>query len=373
MIQPIVPPLAKRATGQPVATADPTALQRFPDLPIGRYRLEWEALQAVDDSQYLGSAWRGVFGHALKRLVCVTRAPQCKGCEHLHSCAYPYLFETPGEAPSTEGSTSGTKPSSATVAAAPHPLILRIETPACSAGAPYRLGIVLVGRAAKLLPHVVRALEDAARQGIGSRELRFRLRAVSQENPTGGGHWLPILQQGRLMAMPAASPPIPPRPSHARIALLTPLRLRSQGAYVREGGALGDFAASLLRRHLLMLRYHGDAVVAEDLSTLFQAARDWKPLSAELRWHDWARFSNRQQTHMLMGGLLGEFVVSLDACPEIWPSLWIGQFLHAGKAASMGLGAYRVETIPQPLAQSQPCEAYTAGGGSAQAGGGTNP
>lgn len=373
MFQPIVPPLARRATGQPVATAEPCALQRFPDLPLGRYRLEWEALQAVDDSQYLGSAWRGVFGHALKRQVCVTRASQCKGCEYLHSCAYTYLFETPGEAPSSEVPTSGAKPSSATAAAAPHPLILRVETPACSPGALYRLGIVLVGRAVKLLPHAVRAFEEAARQGIGPRELRFRLRGVSQENPTGGGQWLPILQQGRLTPLPAAAPPIPPRPSHARIALLTPLRLRSQGAYVREEGALGDFAASLLRRYLLMLRYHGDADVAEDLSGLFQAARNWKPFSAELRWHDWARYSNRQQTHMLMGGLLGEFAVSLDAFPEIWPSLWIGQFLHAGKAASMGLGAYRIEALPSPAGSSQPCEPYTTGSVAVQSGGGPNP
>lgn len=29
---------------------------------------------------YAGSAWRGAFGHALKRLVCVTREPACPPC-----------------------------------------------------------------------------------------------------------------------------------------------------------------------------------------------------------------------------------------------------------------------------------------------------
>ena len=51
-----------------------------PLLPVAGYRLEFTALEPVRLPVYAGSAWRGVFGHALKRLVCVTRAPRCPNC-----------------------------------------------------------------------------------------------------------------------------------------------------------------------------------------------------------------------------------------------------------------------------------------------------
>jgi hypothetical protein len=42
----------------------------------------------------MGSAWRGGFGRALRRAVCVTGLPTCPGCPFEASCVYPYLFET---------------------------------------------------------------------------------------------------------------------------------------------------------------------------------------------------------------------------------------------------------------------------------------
>jgi len=48
----------------------------------------------------MGSAWRGGFGRALRRAVCVTGLPTCPGCRFEASCVYPYLFET---APGGEG------------------------------------------------------------------------------------------------------------------------------------------------------------------------------------------------------------------------------------------------------------------------------
>lgn len=308
------------------------ALPRPSDLPLAHYRLEWEAAQPLEDPQYLGSAWRGVFGHCLRRLVCVSRAPQCQGCLLLHTCSYPYLFETPGEASAH--------------AAAPHPLILKIENSRCPSGGPYRLGFVLVGRAIPLVGYVVRAFEQAASRGVTTRDYRFRLLGVRQENPTGSGLWTPILAPDRrLLALPAAGAAIPPCPDQCRIRLLTPLRLRKEGAYVRDSALLGEFAASVLRRLLLMLRFHGPGPVEDNLAPLFQAARNWQPLDASLRWHDWTRYSNRQQTSMQMGGWVGEMLVSPRELPELWPWLWVGQYIHGGKGASMGLGAYRLEPV----------------------------
>ena len=64
-------------------------------LSVGRYRLRYARRAESRFPAFAGSAWRGAFGHALKRTVCVTRLRQCPDCLLYRSCVYPYIFETP--------------------------------------------------------------------------------------------------------------------------------------------------------------------------------------------------------------------------------------------------------------------------------------
>jgi hypothetical protein len=64
-----------------------------------------------------------------------------------------------------------------------------------------------------------------------------------------------------------------------------------------------------------------------------------------LTWRDWTRYSSRQQTTMQMGGLTGRLGVDLGGHERLWPYLWLGQWTHAGKGTSMGLGRYRLATV----------------------------
>jgi CRISPR/Cas system endoribonuclease Cas6 (RAMP superfamily) len=43
-----------------------------------------------------------------------------------------------------------------------------------------------------------------------------------------------------------------------------------------------------------------------------------------------------------MGGLLGRFSLAGEGLEPFWPYLWLGQWTHAGKGTSMGLGQYRI-------------------------------
>ena len=65
--------------------------------------------------------------------------------------------------------------------------------------------------------------------------------------------------------------------------------------------------------------------------------------AAPLRWHEWTRYSSRQDALLQMGGLLGEITVAGADLSPFWPYLWLGQWTHAGKGTSMGLGKYRIE------------------------------
>ena len=63
-----------------------------------------------------------------------------------------------------------------------------------------------------------------------------------------------------------------------------------------------------------------------------------------LQWFDWVRYSSRQQQEMALGGVVGSWQLNgpADAIAGIWPWLWLGQWLHVGKNATMGLGGYRL-------------------------------
>ena len=62
-----------------------------------------------------------------------------------------------------------------------------------------------------------------------------------------------------------------------------------------------------------------------------------------LHWQDWSRFSSRQQREMTLGGVLGEWTLEGDLS-RLFPWLWLGQWLHVGKNATMGMGRYEIQT-----------------------------
>lgn len=70
-------------------------ISRAPALPFARYRLRFKPSRKGRLPGYTGSAWRGVLGHALKKIVCVTHLNSCPPCLLYRSCPYPYIFETP--------------------------------------------------------------------------------------------------------------------------------------------------------------------------------------------------------------------------------------------------------------------------------------
>jgi len=97
----------------------------------------------------------------------------------------------------------------------------------------------------------------------------------------------------------------------------------------------------------MLTYFHTDTPLETNFSGLMQQARDIQLRDPQLTWHDWTRYSSRQQTKMNMGGLIGSFSLDGDL-QNFWPYLWLGQWTHTGKGTSMGLGAYRIETTSLP-------------------------
>lgn len=309
----------------------------LPVLPLARYRLTFQAVTPVRLPAYAGSAWRGVFGRSLKRLVCVIREPVCATCLLYRSCVYPYVFETPPD-PAVGKLRKYT--------AAPHPFVLIPRAGGTlSAGAALHLGITLFGYGNRYLPYVLHALDQAGQRGIGTQEGRLLLRRVEQAQGADAS-WRKIYVPGEPLTpqAPAVSA-VPPCPERLTLVLETPLRLKTGDHHLTpEQFRCGVLFSQLLRRISLLTAFHTGTPLETDFAGLTRAAHGIEVESGELHWHDWTRYSARQDTRLQMGGLLGWITLAGAELAPFWPYLWLGQWTHVGKGTSMGLGRYRLET-----------------------------
>lgn len=209
------------------------------------------------------------------------------------------------------------------------------------------LGLTLIGRGNRYLAYALHALEQAARRGVGSARHRFALDSVEQEVLPGSASWRTIYRPGgSCTAQPPRIPKLPPVPAAVTIRLLSPLRLKRDGELVGpEAFCFADLFGSLLRRISMLSYFHSDTPLETDFAGLMSRARQVTLSERALAWQDWTRFSSRQRTHMAMGGLVGVVHVRNTDLAPFWPFLWLGQWVHAGKAAVMGNGCYRLEPL----------------------------
>ncbi len=307
------------------------------DLPLGQYKIGLQAIDEIRFGDYSGSAWRGLFGHALKRTVCVTREPHCSGCMLYHSCVYSWIFETP---PPEDSKIMRRYP------AVPHPFILSPEFSLrkASAGELMDIGLTLVGKANQYLPYVIEAFRRMGEQGIGSSKSRFKLIHLKQHVDSAQGNWQALYENGRLQK-PAdpLTPKLPALPKSLEVTFVTPLRIRSGGQLMNPARfAFRPFISSLLRRLSALSYFHTDTPLECDFRAFVDLAGSIKVHEKQLYWHDWTRYSSRQKTSMKMGGLLGSFKLHGEQIEPFWPVLHLAQWMHAGKGAVMGLGKYAI-------------------------------
>ena len=318
-----------------------SAANAIPQLPLMRYRLRFRvddplALQGL----YLGSAWRGAFGRALRRSACITNLPRCDDCALLERCVYPRTFEKRTPADTQKLRRYPTTPN-------PYVLAPRLA----SDDGTIELHATLFGDANDGAPAILQALERAGRDGLTRRQVSLRLLETQAETSAAASNrWTTIQSDGgglRSCAAriePTPSPDAPP--SVVRVRLLSPLRIRYGGRYVHPRQLdFRAFAANLLRRISLLTYFFGEAPMEVDFATLLQEAAGVRIEDAQLRWQDGARHSSRQQARIPMGGIVGSFVVQAPLVATLWPCLWLGQWTHIGKGCTMGLGRYALEPV----------------------------
>jgi hypothetical protein len=304
-------------------------------LPVARYRFSFRMMDELFLPDYSGSLLRGQFGAALRQVACLTGLPECGGCPLYRTCPYPALFETPAPAAHALQRFSQV----------PNPYVVEPPPLGCRyvpAGGMLSFHLVLVGRALDQLPLIAYALQRAFARGIGRRGARGQIEDIVIERP--GAAAQPLWDEERARLRPHEQTlAVPPLPNIGAVTLnvVTPLRLQNQGHAVPPDRLRPRILfTALLRRASLLLELHaaalpGVAQEAAHLAALAECLTDQR----RLEWKDWTRFSNRQQREMTLGGVLGEWRLAGDLA-ELLPWFWLGQWLHVGKNATMGMGMY---------------------------------
>ncbi|MDY6853435.1 MAG: CRISPR system precrRNA processing endoribonuclease RAMP protein Cas6 [Thermodesulfobacteriota bacterium] len=294
---------------------------------------------------YKGSTFRGVFGHALKKVVCALKRRDCKDCLLKDKCVYSFVFETPGKPDRPEGKKR--------IAAPPHPYV--IEPPDTNKthykkGENFDFALILFGRANEYLPYFIYAFECMGDLGIGKgvdgKRARFILKNVITDNITVYSGETRKINTGKacqeLLILHNNKEKFPPV-SAIELTFKTPLRNKFQNR-LEASLPFHILMRAVLRRISSLYNYHGNGEPPLDYRGLVERAKYIEIKSSALRWFDWKRYSNKQDRSMLMGGMVGK-VTYLGDLTEFLPLVRFCEKTHLGKQTSFGLGKIEITGI----------------------------
>ncbi len=319
-------------------------------LPLARYRFTAIVQQPLALPEYAGSLLRGQFGAALRNVACMTRQPTCHGCPLLQTCPYTRIFEAP---PPPKGQHALQDFSQI-----PNPYVLEPPAPGArmlAAGDTLEFNMVLIGQALEQLALIVFALQRALSQGLTRQRVSAELQRVDWLDEKGMAQPVWSHTQPALAAHPGTLevPAAPNGMDSISLQISTPLRLQSQGQPLGAAQlSPRALVAALARRTALLMELHasqsGWGEAAKQVTHHSETLTDTR----DLHWFDWTRYSSRQQQEMTLGGVLGGWTLhgTPDALAEVWPWLWLGQWLHVGKNATMGMGQYALNSATNSTA-----------------------
>jgi len=298
-------------------------------------RLEDDALLPP----YKGSTFRGLLGHALKRVTCALKRQECRTCILRSNCTYAMVFETAHSVPLPPG---------ARISAPPHPMVLEpplTEQTEFSKGDTLECGLILFGKINRNLPYFIYAFDQMGKIGLGKkirgRRSRFVLEAVTSGNSliysdTRDQINMPDTQTLQLGNQTSAAF------SDGRLVVRmeTPLRVLNSDCRKAEL-PFSVLMGSMVRRITSLFNCYGEGEPDIDYPWLIKHAESVSISDTTLAWFDWKRYSNRQEKKMFMGGLTGVVEYEGDFTP-FSGFLEIAPKVHVGKNTAFGLGKIKL-------------------------------
>ena len=287
---------------------------------------------------YKGSTFRGAFGVALKRVTCALKLRECTGCPLTGRCVYFHVFEN-------SSNDGGEK-----TANKPHPFV--IEPPETTKqrfdkGDEFNFSLLLFGFANSYLPYFIYSFQEMSKVGLGKfiegKRPGFNLKRVNSNSEEVYNSADRNVVTGSEIELPFVHDPINDDGEiELSIKLETPLRLKFENNLHAEL-PFHVLVRAMLRRISSLNEHFGSGEPPMDYKGLVNRALQVTTVKSSLQWLDWARFSNRQQTRMQFGGILGEVTYG-GQLTEFLPLVKYCEIVHLGKATTFGLGKIKLLT-----------------------------
>ncbi len=288
--------------------------------------------------EFKGSTLRGGFGHALKRVSCALRRQDCSSCLLSDSCAYAFLFEIKKVLPFEAKRLR--------VAQRPHPYVIvppNEKKRVYEANDPFTFDFILFGRANDYLPHILYAVREMGQNGLGKRTKNkgcFEIESVGQgDQIIFSGDNLNTgypLQEIFLDTLSGSAD------GTINVTCLTPLRLKYANQ-LQNALPFHFIIRAALRRVSTLETIYGDGEPDLDYKGIAARATDVKEADSDCRWVEIERYSNRQSTAMMFGGVQGRAAYKGTGLSEFLPLLRYCEVTHLGKQTSFGLGKIIVQ------------------------------
>lgn len=314
-------------------------------IDILKLTLNLKCLDNILLPRFAPATIRGAFGIKLKRVACVQmrHGGNCQACLLKNTCIYSYIFEPHHQ---VEGK-------SLDIAEPPHPYVLMAQFNQTSViypkGSTIQWFLNLFGsRINELLPYIILTAEYMGQAGLGRDRGKFAIDNIIGFDKSDAEI---IYQQstGKLkLPLPIVNYDISANcessASRVRIRFNTPVRIQRDGKF-KVDLSFYDIVINIFRRYSLLVKYYQtncpDIRVDKDL---LEKSNSVQIVESNLKWKSYSRYSARQKRRMILGGFVGDMVVTGNLGPFI-PLLNIGELINVGKNTSFGFGNfdYKIE------------------------------
>ena len=326
------------------------------NLSFAKFSIFFRVIKGFELPMFSGSAFRGIFGRALQ-LVAFKMSPKCQSCFIVQDCQKKYLLDYIFN-PSSD-----------------HPLLVNVDNHGRKdqLAKPYildppeaglylpdnlvKLDFIMVGHSVQYFPFVACAFSMIHKFNYWSSDHSDQQGKVRLENIVDGfaeNEGDMVVFDGRLDRIVGPAQiydfdlvknhvemlyDYPSNDTMLQIRFLSPFRYKQDNKL----GVPLDFKIFMARilDRIEQLSVHSPLTEPINKHAILDAAAQVKTEKSSLQWHDWERYSSRQNSRMKFGGYLGDIAFSGNLIPFL-PYIKMGEFLHVGKQTTFGLGKYSV-------------------------------
>ncbi len=303
------------------------------------YQLNLEAQATISLPSFKGSAFRGGFGYAFKKVVCAIKNVSCQECLLKTKCLYVKIFISP-------------TPENAVVlkrnSNIPHPFIITATEEQKNIYKEKEImnaGLTLIGQCRDYLPYFIYTFDQLGERGIGRGMGRFRLLSAAA-NLNGNNVEIyknKILKDDSLSYSAVDLLENYKNPTDKiTLEFKTPMKIKYDNHYV-DRLEFHYLIRNLLRRLSSLSRFYCNAPLNIDFPAIIKEAEKVKIIKCSTQWVDlFVRETKSQDSKMTLGGVTGKVVYEGDI-DTFLPVILLGEQLRAGKNISFGCGRYEVQ------------------------------